>query len=212
MAKRTLNIETPRYIGKQVRVCGWVNSRRDHGKVIFIDLRDRSGLVQIVFSPDQKSKIYELAQKLRPEWVIEVIGEVSQRPKGMENPKIETGEVEIKAKKLQVDAEAKTLPISIDTDGYEIQEEKRLKYRYLDLRRQRLKRNLEIRQKTIQFMRDFLQKEGFLEVETPILTKSTPEGARDFLVPARLEPGKFYALPFKHWKIDDKTESQLIFV
>jgi len=192
--KRILNIETPKHIGKQVKVSGWVNTRRDHGKVIFIDLRDKSGLAQVVFTPQEK-ETYQIAQKLRPEWVIEVIGKVTQRPKGMENPRMETGKVEIKAKELQVDSPAKTLPISIDTNGYEIQEEKRLKYRYLDLRRQRLKRNLEIRQKVIQFMRDFLQKEGFLEVETPLLTKSTPEGARDFLVPARLQPGKFYALP-----------------
>ncbi len=200
--KRTLAIETNKFIGKEVRVCGWVNSRRDHGKIIFIDLRDRSGLVQIVFVPNlkskikgQKSKIYELAQTLRPEWVIEVTGEVARRPKGMENPKIETGKIEIQAKTLKIVSQAKPLPFSIETDGYEISEEKRLKYRYLDLRRKRLRRNLEIRQKVIQLMREFLQKEGFLEVETPLLTKSTPEGARDFLVPSRLQPGKFYALP-----------------
>jgi aspartyl-tRNA synthetase len=200
--KRILAIETIKYLGKQVRVCGWVNSRRDHGKIVFVDLRDRSGLVQIIFAPDlkskiknQKSKIYELAQQLRPEWVIEVIGKVESRPKRMENPKIETGNIEIQAKDLKIISEAKTLPFSIETNGYEISEEKRLKYRYLDLRRKRLLRNLEIRQKVIQFMRNFLQREGFLEVETPILTKSTPEGARDFLVPARLQPGKFYALP-----------------
>jgi len=192
--KRILNIETPKHIGKQVRICGWVNSRRDHGKIIFIDLRDKSGLSQVVFTPQDK-KLYQMAQKLRPEWVIEVIGETAQRPKGMKNPKIETGNIEIKAENLKIFSQAKTLPFSIETDGYEISEEKRLKYRYLDLRRQRLKRNLEIRQKVIQFMRDFLQKEKFLEVETPTLTKSTPEGARDFLVPARLQPGKFYALP-----------------
>ena len=191
--KRTLSIDTTKYIGKQVKVAGWVNSRRDHGKIIFIDLRDRWGLVQLVFTP--KCKMYELAEKLRPEWVIEVKGKVQKRPKGMENPKIETGNIEIKSESLKIFSEAKTLPFRIDTDGYEINEEKRLKYRYLDLRRPRLKRNLEIRQKVIQFMREFLIKRGFIEVETPILTKSTPEGARDFLVPARLQPGKFYALP-----------------
>ncbi|MCD6500718.1 aspartate--tRNA ligase [bacterium] len=193
--KRVLVKETTEQIGKVVRVCGWVNSRRDHGKIIFIDLRDRSGMVQIVFTPDLKSKIYELAQKLRPEWVIEVIGEVGKRPKGMENPKIETGNIEVKGSQLKVFSQAKTLPFSIENDGYEIKEEKRLKYRYLDLRRPRLQRNLEIRQKVIQFMRNFLQKKGFLEVETPILTKATPEGARDFLVPSRIYQGKFYALP-----------------
>ena len=192
--QRTLTKETTGYVGKKVKLCGWVNSRRDHGKIIFIDLRDKSGLVQIVFTPQDK-KLYQIAQKLRPEWVIEVIGEVKERPEKMKNPKIETGNIEIKAKELQVDAQAKTLPFSIETDGYEIGEEKRLKYRYLDLRRRRLLRNLEARQKVIQFIRNYLQKQGFLEIETPILTKSTPEGARDFLVPARLQPGKFYALP-----------------
>lgn len=189
--ERTLIIETTKYLGKEVRVCGWVNSRRDHGKIIFIDLRDRSGVLQIVF--DEKTS--QLAKDLREEWVIEVIGRVRKRPKGMENPKIETGKIEIQAKTLKVFSQAKPLPFSIETPGYEISEEKRLKYRYLDLRRKRLQKNLEIRQKVIQLMREFLIAEGFLEVETPFLTKSTPEGARDFLVPARLQPGKFYALP-----------------
>lgn len=211
--KRIYNLETTKYLGEKVKVCGWVNKIRSHGKLIFFDLRDRSGLVQIIFTPDlkskipegeqvpygagknQKSKIYELATGIRPEWVIEVVGEVHKRPKGMANPKMATGEIEILAENLEVLARAKTLPFPIDTSGYEISEETRLHYRYLDLRRERLNRNLQIRQKSIQFMRDFLQKEEFLEVETPILTKSTPEGARDFLVPSRLYPGKFYALP-----------------
>jgi len=189
--QRTLINETPKYIGKKVKVCGWVNSRRDHGKIIFIDLRDKTGLLQVVFG----SEIYEAAKNLRPEWVIEIIGEVEKRPKGMENPKIETGKIEIKAENLKVLSQAKTLPFAIDTDGYKIAEEKRLKYRYLDLRRKRLQKNLKVRQEVIRFIRDFLQNRGFLEVETPLLTKSTPEGARDFLVPSRLQPGKFYALP-----------------
>ena len=192
--KRILNTETIKHRGKLVKVCGWINTRRDHGKIIFIDLRDKSGILQLVFTPQNKN-IYDLAQKLRPEWVISVEGRLKERPKGMQNPKIETGKIELEAEKLEVLAKAKTLPISIDTSGYEISEEKRLKYRYLDLRRERLKRNLIFRQKVIQFMREFLIKEGFVEVETPILTKSTPEGARDFLVPSRLQPGKFYALP-----------------
>ncbi|MBU4480993.1 aspartate--tRNA ligase [Patescibacteria group bacterium] len=212
--QRVLNIETVKYINKTVKVCGWVNSIRSHGKIIFFDLRDRSGLVQIVFSPNPKLKVknekhapyrtegsgaglkvYDLARTLRPEWVIEVIGTVKERPKGMINPKIGTGKVELQAENLKVFSEAKTLPFPIDTPGYEIREEIRLKYRYLDLRRERLLKNLEKRQLVIQFMRTFLQNEGFLEVETPILTKSTPEGARDYLVPSRLYPGKFYALP-----------------
>ncbi len=186
--KRILNRETIKYLNKKVKVCGWVNTRRDHGKIVFVDLRDISGLLQIVFPSN-------LAQELRPEWVICVEGIVKKRPKGMINPKIETGGIELEAQNLEILSKAKTLPFSIDSKGYEIAEEKRLKYRYLDLRRSRLKNNLEIRQKTLQLIRNFLQKGGFIEIETPILTKSTPEGARDFLVPSRLYPGKFYALP-----------------
>lgn len=199
--KRILNVETVKYLSKKVRVCGWVQKIRSHGKIIFVDLRDRSGLVQIVFVPKSTPEsgspysLYEMAQKLRPEWVIEVIGKVNKRPKGMENPKIETGKIELRPENLKILSQAKTLPFSVETPGYEISEKIRLKYRYLDLRRPRLRKNLEIRQKVIHFMRDFLIKEGFIEVETPILTKSTPEGARDFLVPSRIQPGKFYALP-----------------
>lgn len=191
--KRILNIETTKYLNKEVKVSGWVNTRRDHGKIIFIDLRDFSGLSQIVFTP--QSSAYKLAQELKPEWVISVKGKVKKRPKGMVNPKLATGTIEIEAQDLAVLAQAKTLPFAIDSAGYELNEEKRMKYRYLDLRRQRLKRNLIVRQKVIQFIRDYLQKQGFVEIETPILTKSTPEGARDFLVPSRLQPGNFYALP-----------------
>ena len=192
--KRILNIETVKQLNKKVRVCGWVQTVRSHGKIIFVDLRDKSGILQVVATPENSS-LYEVTQKLRPEWVIEVEGMVNKRPKGMENLKIETGTVELLAEKIKVLSVAKTLPFAVDTPGYEINEEKRLKYRYLDLRRPRLRKNLEMRQKVIQFMREFLIKEGFVEVETPILTKSTPEGARDFLVPSRLESGKFYALP-----------------
>ena len=186
--ERIVNKETIEYLGKKVKVSGWVNSIRSHGKIVFIDLRDRSGLVQLVCKP-------ETTEQIRPEWVIEIEGKVTQRPQKMINPKIETGKVEILVESLKILSKAKTLPFSIDSDGYEINEEKRMKYRYLDLRRERMKKNLIVRQKVIQFMRDFLQKEGFVEVETPILTKSTPEGARDFIVPSRLQPGKFYALP-----------------
>jgi len=192
--QRIFNIETVKYLGKKVKVCCWVNTRRDHGKIIFIDLRDRSGILQTVFIPQNQS-VYKSAQELRPEWVIQIEGKIKERPKGMQNTKIETGKVELEAEKLEILAEAKTLPFSIEGDGYEINEEKRMKYRYLDLRRKRMRRNLQSRQKVIQFVREFLIKEGFIEVETPILTKSTPEGARDFLVPSRLQPGNFYALP-----------------
>jgi len=191
---RTEIKETKNCVNQKVKVCGWVNTVRSHGKILFIDLRDRSGILQIVFTP-KDDKVYELAKTLRPEWVISVEGTIGKRPAGMLNPKIETGNIELNSEKLEVFSEAKTLPFAIDTTGYEINEEKRLKYRYLDLRRERLRKNLEMRQKVIQFMRNFLINEGFVEIETPILTKSTPEGARDFLVPARLQPGKFYALP-----------------
>ena len=205
--QRIFNTETIKHLGKSVKVCGWVETIRSHGKIIFVDLRDRSGVLQLVFTPHQSKlgteqapklenkNLYELAQTLKPEWVIGVEGIVAERPPGMVNPKIETGKVELHPINIEVFSQAKTLPFPIDTSGYEINEEKRLKYRYLDLRRERMRKNLETRQKVIQFMREFLIKEGFIEVETPILTKSTPEGARDFLVPARLQPGKFYALP-----------------
>jgi len=188
--KRILNAETIKHLGKEIKVSGWVDSVRSHGKIIFIDLRDISGIVQLVCSAETKG-----AKLLRPEWVVEVEGKVSKRPLKMVNPKLETGKIEISVESLKVLSKAKTLPFSIEGNGYEINEEKRLKYRYLDLRRARMRRNLQLRQKVIQFMREFLIKEGFIEIETPILTKSTPEGARDFLVPARLQPGKFYALP-----------------
>ena len=191
---RTLSTETPNLVGEKVKLSGWVNSRRDHGKIIFIDLRDRSGITQIVFTPKLK-EVYQKADELRSEWVISVTGIVQKRPKGMENQKIPTGIIEIQAESLEILSKAETLPIPIDSDGYEINEEKRLKYRYLDLRRKRLRENLIIRHNVVHFMREFLKKEGFVEIETPLLTKSTPEGARDFLVPARLQTGKFYALP-----------------
>ena len=192
--QRILINETVKYLGKQAKVCGWVNSRRDHGKIIFIDLRDTSGVLQIVFTP-QNEKVYNLAQELRPEWVISVEGIIKERPKEMINPKLETGKIELQAENLEIFSRAKTLPFEISGNKEEVSEELRMKYRYLDLRREKMRENLKMRHKVTQFMRDFLTKEGFIEVDTPILTKSTPEGARDFLVPSRLQPGKFYALP-----------------
>lgn len=186
--QRILNSQIAKKIGDKVRLCGWIDTRRDHGSIVFIDLRDISGIVQVVLKP-------EIAQDIKPEWVVCIEGLVKERPKGMQNPHLETGKVEIEAQNLQVLSKAKTLPFTVGSDGYEISEEKRLKYRYLDLRRERMKNNLKSRQKVVQFIREFLINEEFIEVETPILTKSTPEGARDFLVPARLQPGQFYALP-----------------
>ncbi|MCX6725915.1 MAG: aspartate--tRNA ligase [Candidatus Shapirobacteria bacterium] len=185
--ERTLIKDTPKKIGEKVRLCGWVNTRRDHGKMVFIDLRDRTGLVQIV--GDEK------LGNLRSEYVIEVEGLIKKRPANMTNDKIATGEVEIEVEKVNILAKSKELPFPIETDGYEINEEKRLKYRFLDLRRSRLLKNLINRHQFIKSVRLWFNDEGFIEVETPILTKSTPEGARDFIIPSRLQQGKFYALP-----------------
>jgi len=179
--------------GEEVKLAGWVHNRRDHGQIIFIDLRDRSGLVQLVFTPEDE-KIYQSANLLRNEWVVEIKGKVNNRPAKMVNEKLATGELEIEVKELKILNESKTPPFEIESDK-KIKEELRLEYRYLDLRRERMKNNLMIRHKVVKAIRDFLDKKGFLEIETPILTKSTPEGARDFLVPSRLHPGKFYALP-----------------
>ncbi|MFH1346721.1 MAG: aspartate--tRNA ligase [Spirochaetota bacterium] len=191
---RTLVREIINKENKSVELMGWVATRRDHGKLIFIDLRDRSGVVQAVFLP-KPEELHALADKLRSEWVIKLKGNVAKRPENMVNKEIETGEFEIQAEELEIINESEALPIAIDTNGYEIGEDSRMKYRYLDLRRERLRKNLKIRAKIIKFIRDFLAEKEFIEVETPILTKSTPEGARDYIVPSRLEPGKFYALP-----------------
>ena len=191
---RFLIHETAKHIGEKVKISGWVNTVRSHGKILFIDLRDRSGTIQVVFVPQNK-ELYDLATQLRPEWTVEIFGQIVKRPEKMINPKILTGEVEFSAEEMKVLSQAETLPFSIDGDGYDINEEIRMKYRYVDLRRQRLLKNLIVRHKVMQFLRSFLDKEGFIEVETPILTKSTPEGARDYVVPSRLNPGKFYALP-----------------
>jgi len=188
---RTIIGETIKNIGKKVKVAGWVDSYRSHGKIVFIDLRDRSGTLQVVFSSD----LLDQAKELRPEWVIEISGNINKRPENMVNENLLTGSVEMVAEELKVLSKAETLPFPIDDDGYQIKEEKRLKYRYLDLRRKRLKDNLILRQKTASFIRNFLIQKDFIEIETPVLTKSTPEGARDFLVPSRLQLGKFYALP-----------------
>ncbi len=181
--------------GKEVELTGWVDSRRDHGGLIFIDLRDRTGIAQIVFNPKTDKKIHEGAETLRPAWIVSVKGEVKKRPKGMENPKILSGGYEVLATDLKVINLAQPPPISTDGDGYDISEETRMKYRYLDLRRPRLQKNLKNRMRVINFIRGWLSQRDFIEIETPILSKSTPEGARDYLVPSRLHPGKFYALP-----------------
>ncbi len=180
-------------VGKEVTLQGWVNTRRDHGGIIFIDLRDRYGMTQLRFDPKAK-KAHEEAQKLRREFVIEAKGRVIARPKGMENPKLKTGAIEVDASDLRILNPAETPPFEID-DRSEINEDARLKYRFLDLRRPEMQRNLLMRHRVAKSARDFFDSENFIEVETPILSKSTPEGARDYLVPSRVHPGKFFALP-----------------
>src|SRR3989344_4049012 len=197
MRMRILNSEIIHKVGEEVELAGWVNTRRDHGKLIFIDLRDRSGISQLVFIPQSLPKeAFKIAEELRPEWVIQVRGKVKERPKGMENKDMgEMGKYEIEVLEIMAHNESKTPPFDIGTDGYEVNEEVRMKYRYLDLRRDRLARNMKIRSAFIDRARQFLFQKGFLEIETPLLTKSTPEGSRDFVVPSRLHPGKFFALP-----------------
>jgi len=191
---RTNIIETKTKIGEEAELFGWVNGRRDHGKIIFIDLRDRSGVVQVVFTPGD-GELYKTAETLRSEWVVRIVGKVAQRPEKMVNKEIPTGDIEIQPTKLEVLNESETVPFPIDNDGYDIDEEVRLKYRYLDLRRPRLQRNIKLRSDFIEKVRQFLFSKGFLEIETPILSAPTPEGSRDFVVPSRLNPGKFFALP-----------------
>lgn len=181
------------HIGKTVTLCGWVHSRRDHGGVIFIDLRDREGIVQAVFQPEKKD-IFLQAEKVRSEFVLKIIGAVRQRPVGTENPNMPTGVVEVVVETLEIINACPGLPFEI-SDYRETSEDLRLKYRYLDLRRPNVARNFIVRHKMLQAVRNFLSNNGFIEIETPFLTKSTPEGARDFLVPSRLNNGNFFALP-----------------
>ncbi len=181
-------------VGSKVTLAGWADRRRDHGGLIFIDLRDREGVVQVVFDPEVSKECHDIASEVRNEYVLQVKGEVALRPPGTENPKLPTGEVEIIVNNTTILNAAKTPPFYINED-VEVDENLRLKYRYLDIRRNRLKNNLLLRAKVIRFMRNFMESKGFIDIETPILLKSTPEGARDYLVPSRIYPGKFYALP-----------------
>jgi aspartyl-tRNA synthetase len=180
-------------IGREVKLAGWVAVRRDHGGVIFIDLRDREGLTQVVFRPEENAGVAEQSHSLRTEDVIQVCGKVAPRLPGTENPKLKTGDIEVLPQSLTILNRAENLPFQIDAELSN--EDLELTYRYFDLRRPRLSRNLQIRHRVTQATRQYLDSQGFLEIETPILSKSTPEGARDFLVPSRLLPGKFYALP-----------------
>lgn len=191
---RILSRDISLYEGKEVELYGWVDVRRAHGKILFVDLRDRSGITQLVFTPNP-AELYQKGDALRPEWVVRVSGAVNKRPEGMQNPNLASGMHEVLVKEVVVISKAETSPIPLNTDGRDIEEELRLKYRYLDLRRARLQKNLKLRAKFLYEIRKFLVLREFIEIETPLLTKSTPEGSRDFLVSSRMQPGKFYALP-----------------
>lgn len=182
------------HAGEDVTLKGWVNRRRDLGGLIFIDLRDRFGITQVVFNPEVDVKAHEIANRLRNEFVISVSGVVNQRPEGTVNPRMSTGEIEVEAHSITILNEAKTPPFYINEEG-DYDEAVRLKYRYLDLRRPSMQKNVLLRHRVVKYMRDFLDDRGFVEVETPLLIRSTPEGARDFLVPSSAQPGEFYALP-----------------
>ncbi len=181
-------------VGQTVTLAGWVHRRRDHGGLIFIDLRDHFGLTQVVFNPTASPEAHKVASELRPEYVVRVTGKVEPRPEGQENLNLATGEIEVLAERADILNEAKQPPFLINVEE-NVDESLRLRYRYLDLRHERLQRNMTLRHRVIKFMRDYLDARGFVEIETPILIKSTPEGARDFVVPSRVHPGEFYALP-----------------
>ena len=184
----------PSHVGQQVTLAGWVNRQRDHGGLVFVDLRDRSGTVQVVANPDTAPQAHALLQQVRSEYVLQVVGVVQPRPEGLINPDLPTGQIEVVAREAKVLNPAKTTPFYIYDDS-PVDEALRLKYRYLDLRRPRMQRNLLLRHRVVKHIRDFLDARGFVEIETPILFKTTPEGARDYLVPSRVHPGQFYALP-----------------
>ena len=181
-------------LGQECILMGWVLRRRDHGGVIFIDLRDRWGITQVVFNPEVNAEVHAKAHQLRSEWVLAVRGHVSRRPEDMDNPKLATGSIEVLVDELRILNTSETPPFPLDED-VEVSDNLRLQYRYLDLRRPEIARNLILRHQALQNVRSYLNKEGFLEIETPMLTRSTPEGARDYLVPSRVNAGKFYALP-----------------
>ena len=182
-------------VGKFVRLAGWVAKRRDHGGLIFIDLRDSTGIVQVVFDPELSQNSHQLANQLRAEWVVAVSGQINLRPEGTENSNLFSGQIELQVNEIEILNESKTPPFYINDESDNVDELLRMKYRYLDLRRSKMFTIMKLRHQILKYIRDFLNEKGFLEVETPILIKSTPEGARDYVVPSRLYPGNFYALP-----------------
>ena len=194
-ADRVLASEAKNFAGENITIKGWVDIRRDHGKIIFLDIRDRSGLLQAVVIPKISENAYKTAQEIRPKFVVEVSGKVNKRPQGTINKNIESGEVELEVNSIKILSKSETPPFDVTTDGLEIGHDVRLKYRYLDLRRPRMQANLRLRSKYMQSLRNALLEKEFVEIETPLLTKTTMEGARDFIVPSRFQPGKFYALP-----------------
>jgi len=184
-----------KHVGQKVVLAGWVHRQRDHGGLIFLDLRDREGITQVVCDSERAPQAHQVAAQARSEYVVQVIGTVRARPEGLRNPNLATGDVEVLAEQVVILNPSKTPPFYIADGGDEVSEPLRLKYRYLDLRRPAMQRNILLRHRIVKFIRDYLDAQGFVEIETPILIKSTPEGARDYLVPSRLHPGKFYALP-----------------
>ena len=192
---RILASEAPSKAREKITLQGWIRIRRDHGKLIFLDLRDRSGLIQVVVNPKVSEEAYEVAQELRPEFVVEITGTVNKRPESAINKDIVSGTVELEATGIKILSRAETMPFDLSTDGLDVGEETRLRYRYLDLRRERMQKNLVLRSDYMQALRQALVKKEFVEIETPLLSKATMEGARDFIVPSRYQPGKFYALP-----------------
>jgi aspartyl-tRNA synthetase len=185
---------TAEHLGQEIKLAGWVNRRRDHGGVIFVDLRDREGVVQVVIAPEQK-EAFSIAESLRSEFVVQVRGKVRRRPDGTVNKNLKSGEIEVETQELVILNKSDPLPFPIDDEYHEVGEETRLKYRYLDIRRPEMLDRLRLRTRVTHYLRTFLDKHGFMDVETPILTRATPEGARDYLVPSRTKPGSFYALP-----------------
>ena len=185
---------TEKEVGSPVTLCGWVNTRRDHGGLIFIDLRDRYGVTQVVFHPDTNAELFALVESVRPEWVLQITGTVSKRLAGTENSKMPTGQIEVVAEKLEVLSRAKTPPFEIDSDKT-VNEELRLQYRYLDLRRAQMQRNIALRSRVFQLIRKYFTEQNCLEIDTPCLIKGTPEGAREYIVPSRVYPGNFFVLP-----------------